>query len=333
MTAPLRAGLGPVHRRRTGTRPATIVAPSPPEPHPGFLVPGTRLEDRYIVGELVGRGGMADVYRGRHEGTGAWVAIKVLSLDYRHDPFVQARFIREARTTSKVRHENVIELTDCGTIDDLRPFIIMEYLEGEDLGTTLAREGPLPWSRARPMLVQLLAAVQAAHDRGIVHRDLKPENLFRTRKMGSDDFVTLFDFGIAKVHEPDDQALLTLDGQVFGTPSYMSPEQCQGLVVDHRSDLYSVGIIAYRMLTGVMPFSAEAPERLMIEHCERMVPCMAFAAPRVVVPPRVEALVRRALAKKADDRFATAEEFARAMLADVAPGSRGLFEDLGALFR
>ncbi len=276
---------------------------------------------------------MAEVYRAEHESIGASVAIKVLSTEFRNNPSVMVRFVLEARSASRVQHENVVEVTDFGETEDGRPFIVMEYLDGEDLGTTLASAGPLPWQRARPMLVQILAAVQATHDQQIVHRDLKPDNIFRIRRLGSEDFLKIFDFGIAKVLDSAGDTGLTLDGHVFGTPSYMSPEQCTGMPVDTRSDLYSVGVLAYQMLAGVLPFEAETVELLMLEHSHGEVPDMAVASPGTVVEPQVEVAIRRALAKEPSERFSTAKEFAQALLPKVESRTPGLFENLRALFR
>ncbi len=218
------------------------------------LAPGTRLAGRYIIDKLVGGGGMSQVYLGQHEAIRRPVAIKVLVEALCNQPAVVARFLHEARASTRVQHENIVEVTDFGEAEGGRPFMVMEYLDGEDLGETLIREAPFSWERARPMLLQLLAALQAAHDEGIIHRDIKPENIFRISRMGSDDFIKVLDFGIAKVYEGDrlvPGTPQTLDGQVLGTPAYMSPEQCLGTGIDARSDLYAVGVIAFMMLTAL----------------------------------------------------------------------------------
>lgn len=308
-----------------------------PSHHREVLPPGTVLARRYIVRELIGDGGMAQVYLGEHETIGRPVAIKVLVASLARNPSVVVRFLQEARASSKVRHENVVEITDFGETDNGRPFMVMEYLEGEDLLTTMEREGALPWERARPMLLQMLAALEAAHDQRVIHRDMKPENVFRITRMGNEDFLKVFDFGIAKVlKDADDPAKsLTLDGQLIGTPAYMSPEMCRGERVDGRSDLYSLGILAYQMLTGVLPFSAddEVPSRLLYCHLHEPVPPMATMAPGIAVEPRVEEIIRRTLAKDRDDRFSSARELADALLADVDPETPGLLKTLRGLFR
>jgi serine/threonine protein kinase len=301
---------------------------------PYVLPPGTRLAKRYVIGELIGDGGMARVYHGVHETIDRAVAIKVLDPEFSRDPSVVVRFLQEARASSKVRHENVVEITDFGETEDGRPFMVMESLEGEELAATLCRDGALPWERARPMLLQILAALQAAHDKGVIHRDMKPENVFRITQMANDDFLKVFDFGIAKVLRDAGSVAqaLTLDGQVLGTPAYMSPEQCLGERVDARSDLYSVGIIAFEMLTGILPFEEDDPNQLMFCHVHDPLPPMAAAAPFVDVDPRVEALIVRVLSKDRDERFSSALEFADALLADVDPARSGLLNTLRGLF-
>jgi serine/threonine-protein kinase len=305
-------------------------------PLPDVLPPGTRLAKSYVIRERLGGGGMASVYLGEHTTIGRPVANKVLSRALTSKPSVVVRFLQEARASSKVRHENVVEVTDFGETGDGRPFMVMEYLEGENLGSTLREQGPLPWERARPMLLQLLAALQAAHEHGVVHRDMKPENVFRISRMGSDDFLKVFDFGIAKVLLGDDgnpAKPLTIEGQILGTPAYMSPEQCLGDPVDARSDLYAVGVIAYEMITGRTPFEGKDTSKLLYDQVYTRLPDMGAVADETVkIDRRVEALIRRALEKDRDERYATAQEFAEALLAgDTA--STGLLPMLRSLFR
>jgi serine/threonine protein kinase len=305
-------------------------------PLPDVLPPGTRLAKSYVIRERLGGGGMASAYLGEHTTIGRPVAIKVLSRALTSKPSVVVRFLQEARASSKVRHENVVEVTDFGDTGDGRPFMVMEYLEGENLGDTLREQGPLPWERARPMLLQLLAALQAAHAHGVVHRDMKPENVFRISRMGSDDFLKVFDFGIAKVLLGDDgnpAAPLTIEGQILGTPAYMSPEQCLGDPVDARSDLYAVGVIAYEMITGRAPFVGKDTSKLLYDQVYTRLPDMGDVAPETVkIDRRVEALVRRALEKDRDDRYATAQEFAEALLAGDTV-STGLLPMLRSMFK
>ncbi len=301
------------------------------DPPSSVLSPGTRLAGRYLVGEVIGDGGMAQIYRGRHETIGRAMAIKVLAKSLTKDRQIVERFLQEARAASKIHHENVVEVTDFGETDDGRPFMVMEFLEGEDLADVLAREGWVRWDRAKPILLQLLAALQAIHEQGVVHRDIKPENIFLLSRIGSDHFVKVFDFGIAKVlrgSSGQPAKSLTIKGQLIGTPPYMSPEQCLGESVDARSDLYTVGVIAYELLTGHTPFESENPAKLLRMHVKDPPPPMAEVAPDLPVAASVEAIVRRALAKDRDERFSSANELAKAVLRDTPPSSSTLMPGL-----
>jgi len=332
-SAPKKPHRGP--RRGRVERYALIPYPEVTVPEvvvPEVLPPGSRLGDRYVVHELIGDGGMAMVYRGEHEILARPVAIKVLRSEAIDDtPAPLLRFVQEARASSRIRHDNVVEVIDIGETDDGRPFMVMEYLEGEELGVTLEREGPLPWSRVQPMLVQILAALQASHEQRLIHRDIKPQNLFRTQRMGYDDFIKVFDFGIAKATQSN--MALTLDGHTVGTPSYMSPEQCTGEPIDARSDIYSVGIVAYQMLTGNLPFDGEEWAQAIFSQLYEPVPSMAAISPSVTVDPRIEAVIRRALAKNRDERFSSAREFADALMAIDSTAPTGLMSMLRRLFR
>jgi serine/threonine protein kinase len=301
------------------------------------LLPGTRLAERYVIRKLVGNGGMSQVYLAEHDSIARRVAIKILHRELLEKPAVLARFAHEARAASTVQHENVVEVTDFGQTEDGRPFMVMEYLDGEDLGETLIREAPFTWERARPILLQILAALQAAHDQGVIHRDIKPENVFRISRMGSDDYVKVLDFGIAKVvaRQPADARRgppKTLAGQVLGTPAYMSPEQAVGDTVDARADLYAVGVIAYQMLTGRTPFEGDRADVMRAQVYER-VPAMAEVEPGIEVGAKVEAVVRKALAKTPEQRYASAFEFADALFEDIDLESSTLLPGLRSLFR
>ncbi len=304
------------------------------EPDPSSeseLQPGTRVGGRYLVESLIGDGGMAQVYRGRHETIGRAMAIKVLASSLTRDRPIVERFLQEAQAASKIHHENVVEVTDFGETDDGRPFMVMEFLEGEDLADVLGREHLVPWDRAKPILLQLLAALQAIHDKGVVHRDIKPENIFLVTRIGSDHFVKIFDFGIAKVLRANDGQpvkSLTIKGQLIGTPPYMSPEQCLGENVDARSDLYTVGVIAYELLTGHTPFESENPAKLLRMHVKEAPRPMIEVAPQYPVDPSVEAIVLRALAKDRDERFSSANELAKALLRDTPPSTSTLMPGL-----
>jgi eukaryotic-like serine/threonine-protein kinase len=199
----------------------------------------------------------------------------------------------------------------------------MELLTGEDLGAMLTREGAQPWSRVRHIVLQLCAALDAAHAHGVVHRDIKPNNCFRTTRGGDPDFIKVLDFGIAKLLGEDHAAgkKLTRTGQIFGTPEYMSPEQVRGLPADPRMDLYSVGIILFELLTGRTPFDGDAPLEILAKHLRDPVP--SAAAGRAALPRELDAVIQRALAKDVGQRFQSAREFGEA-LARIAPTDRAV---------
>ena len=275
---------------------------------------GTKLAGRYKICERIGVGGMSQVYRAEHTTITRQLAIKVLSGEFTRRPDVVVRFLQEARAASQVAHENVVEVTDFGETEDGRPFIVMEYLEGESLAATLLAEGPFSWGRTRGILLQILAALEAAHSRRVIHRDMKPGNCFRIRRHGTDDFIKVLDFGIAKVLREDGTGIsLTAQGTVMGTPDYMSPEQCRGTKVDPRADLYALGVMAYEMLSGRLPFAAKHPVDVMHMHVFEEAPPIPEIAPDAEVPSAAMKVVKRAMAKEPDERFASAAAFAEAV--------------------
>ncbi|MCA9719203.1 MAG: serine/threonine protein kinase, partial [Myxococcales bacterium] len=210
----------------------------------GDALVGQVLCDRYEILDKLGEGGMGTVYLAEHITIHKRCAIKVLSSEYANKQDLIDRFLQEARAASMISHENVVEITDFGTAPNGSVFFVMEWLDGEDLSSTVEREGALPWTRVKPIALQICRALGAAHDKGIIHRDMKPENCFRVKRSTSNDFIKVLDFGIAKVTTDDGEGKgLTKTGMIFGTPEYMSPEQAQGIRVDHRADIYAVGVI------------------------------------------------------------------------------------------
>jgi serine/threonine-protein kinase len=205
----------------------------------------------------------------------------------------------EARAVNDIAHENIVEITDFVDAGDGRPFYIMELLEGETLAERLRDPDPISFKELASLMSQLLDALQAAHEKGIVHCDLKPANIFLTKKR---TVVKLLDFGIAKLVQDEDAAV---SGEISGTPQYMSPEQAGGRPVDHRADLYAVGIVLYEMLSGRLPFDAENLVEMLLHHHSTPPPPLSAIRP---VPPRLEALVMACLAKKPEERPASAAE-------------------------
>ncbi len=211
----------------------------------------------YRVIEKIGEGGFGTVFRAEHPLIGKQVAIKVLSRKYSSDPEMVSRFVAEAAAVNQIRHRNIIDIFSFGQLPDGRHYYIMELLSGQPLDAYL-RQGPIGLALALPILQGVARALDAAHEKGIVHRDLKPENIFLLEEEGAPPFPKLLDFGIAKLlHDDDQKSYKTRTGVPIGTPCYMSPEQCRGKDVDHRADIYAFGIVAYQMLTGVLPFDED----------------------------------------------------------------------------
>jgi serine/threonine protein kinase len=259
---------------------------------------------RYEWLDTLGRGGMGVVFKAKDRDLDEVVAIKVLYGNVAvEDGAILARFKREISLNRKVKHPNVARMYDFGTVGG-HPFITMEYVPGKDLQTLILEEGRIAPSRALPILRQICLGTQAAHEQGIVHRDLKSQNII----VGADDLVSILDFGLAR-GTVDEK--LTLDAVVLGTPHYISPEQAMGQPADARSDLYSIGIIAFEMLTGVLPFTADSALGIAMKQISETVPGNLSLYPDVT--PELRAAVHRALEKRREDRFSSASEFEAAL--------------------
>jgi serine/threonine protein kinase len=222
----------------------------------------------YEIEAKVGQGGFGTVYRASHPLIGKLVAIKVLARKFSADPEMVSRFIAEARSVNQIRHRNIIDIFLFGQLEDGRHYYVMEYLDGEALDATIVREQQMPLARALPILRAIARAIDAAHAKGITHRDLKPENIFLVRDSdGGEAWPKLLDFGIAKLMSSGEDANQhkTRTGIPIGTPYYMSPEQCRGKDVDHRTDYYAFGVVAYQMLTGKHPIDADDFMEIMIK--------------------------------------------------------------------
>src|SRR3954466_8310885 len=286
--------------------------PSPPTDDP--LI-GKVLSERYRIVKKIGEGGMGAVYQAEHALIEKKIALKILFQDLTRRPDLIARFLQEAKSASRIGHENVIDISDFGQSPDGLVFIAMEYLDGQDLGKLLKQGGAMHWERARPILMQIAKGLRAAHGNGIIHRDMKPENVYLTQREGRPDFVKVLDFGIAKIVTPDDSGgpALTQTGMIFGTPEYMSPEQAQGSTPDHRVDVYAVGCIMYHMLTGQVPFTAENFMGILTKHLlEAPVPPRK-RRPDLKIAPDVEAICMTAMDKDRDKRYADMDAFYRAL--------------------
>ena len=244
---------------------------------------------------------MGVVYRARQISIDRVVALKMLNQQIAEDPTWVQRFYNEAKACSRLQHPNTIRMFDFGQTSDGRLFMTMEFLEGMVLRQAIAH-GPMPPHRVIKILIQCCASLGEAHSIGIIHRDIKPDNVFLLNMAGSPDFVKLLDFSVAKLLQENDR-MKTQAGVVFGTPQYMSPEQGRGLPLDARSDLYALGILAYEMLTGRVPFSDENPMNVLHMHLRAEVPPMPQT-----IPYNVQNVVRRALEKDPARRYQSAGE-------------------------
>ena len=299
---------------------------------------------RYRVDALIGEGGMGQIYVGRQTSVNRRVALKFLHASLADDPGLLARFEREARSISRLRHPNIISLIDHGRTEDERLFMVMELLGGESLATRLRRMGALPVGTVLHIASQVASALVEAHADGIIHRDLKPDNIHLDEVAQDPNFVKVLDFGIAKMVEGPNtlppQTPLTLAGAVFGTPQYMSPEQVTGRPIDHRSDLYAMGMILFEMLTGKVPFDGPTPSAVLVRQATDPLPDLGTIVPDL--DHRLVALVNACAEKKVDDRMGSAEallEQIRAIAVDYpnptdpvsrpALGTRDTAETLG----
>ena len=286
---------------------------------------GEVLDGRYRVREKIGSGGFGAVYAAEHVITGRMFAIKVLVPALDRQPREAERLMREAQTTARVDHENIVDIVDVGRTAAGALYFSMELLKGDTLEALLAREGRLPWPRVRAMLRQICAALRAAHGQGVVHRDLKPANIFLVTRMGNPDVVKILDFGIAKLLRPDDggAGAATSRHEIVGTPLYMAPEQAAGDRIDARTDVYAVGVILYEMLAGRRPFYGASPVALLANILRGEPPLIADVAPEAGVPDAVDAFVATALAREPGQRFVDMDAMIAAIPGDgEVSGSR-----------
>lgn len=275
-----------------------------------------RIIDRYRLLRRLSVGGMGAVYEAVHTALEKRVAVKLLRTELTRQSVARKRFLREAKVATRVEHLNVVSILDFGETPDGCAFFVMELLEGRDLEEVLREVSRLPWGRARKILLQVASAVGAAHAHGIIHRDMKPANCFMVEEEGrqSADFVKVLDFGIAK-HSGGSGAReterLTSTDEIFGTAAYMAPEVAYGTTNDHRSDIYSVGVMMFRMLVGTLPFQGSTAFQIIAKHVSEPPPRPCDLVPSI--PDGVEAIVLKALAKNPADRFQSMTEFAEAL--------------------
>jgi len=288
---------------------------------------GQVVADRYAIIKKLGEGGMGAVYLGEHVKMGRKSAIKVMNPSMANDPDAISRFNREASNASRISHPNVCQIYDFGETPEGIIYLAMEFIEGAALTDIIEKEGALPPHRAVRILKQSADALQAAHDLGIVHRDLKPDNIMIVQAKDGSDVAKVVDFGIAKAVAGDEAGQkVTKTGLVVGTPEYMSPEQLSGDKLDGRSDIYSLGLVFYRMLTGVLPFQADSAQETMIKRLTDDPLPLAGARPDIAFPPKLQAVLDKALARSPSQRYANASEFGRdaedAVAGIAVPGTR-----------
>ena len=287
--------------------------------HPGNQDPflGKVIDGRYEILARIGEGGMGVVYKARQTSIDRVIAIKMLNPQMAADQQWVQRFYNEAKACSRLQHPNTIRMFDFGQTSDGRLFMTMEFLDGMTLRHAIATQSPMAGNRVLKVLIQACASLAEAHSIGIIHRDIKPDNVFLLNMAGSPDFVKLLDFSVAKLLQENDR-MRTQAGVVFGTPQYMSPEQGRGLPLDARSDIYALGILAFEMLTGRVPFHDENPMNVLQMHLRTEVPPLPQT-----VPYEVQAVVRRALEKDPARRYQSAGEMmqhCQAVFAQVQGG-------------
>ena len=284
---------------------------------------GKLLDDKYRIDSFISAGGMGSVYRAKHVMLDKTVAVKVIKNELVTSEEVVSRFQREARAASNLNHPNIVTVYDLGQTPEGTLYIAMEFIDGPSLHDAIRRDGPMPAARAIDILGQVASALSAAHRKQIVHRDLKSHNLMLATDDDGRDVVKLVDFGIAKTF--DESTQLTAAGYMMGTPHYMSPEQAAGQPVDHRTDIYSLGVILYEMLTGAVPFSDESLTSVLVKLATEVPARPSLRRPDLVVPPLLEAVAMRCLEKNPDHRFQSADEFAAAIEhAGIDAGTAGV---------
>jgi len=277
------------------------------------LLVGQTLGGRYKIVKLLGEGGMGAVYLGEQQlgATTRKVAVKTLHQHLSHDPKILARFERECSTVAELQHPNTIQIHDFGKTDAGLLYIVMEYAEGHSVGEELEKNGPMDPARVQKILGQVVGSLEEAHNHGIVHRDLKPDNILLCDRAGQKDWVEVLDFGIAKRSREEDpnEAKLTQQGMVLGTPPYMSPEQFTGQPIDARSDIYSLGVMAYEMLVGRLPFNGNTAWEWATQHMTQAPQPIETQPLGDRVPVGMRYAIQKSLAKLANERFATVREF------------------------
>ncbi|HEY1586736.1 MAG TPA: serine/threonine-protein kinase, partial [Polyangia bacterium] len=321
--APPQATPSPAAAPKPAARPGPAASFAPP---PANDLTGKLLNNRYLVEDKLGEGGFGAVYRATQTQMNRKVALKVLHAKMAKDPQVVGRFKREAQASSLLRAPHTVQVYDFDQSPDGLMYLAMEILQGRSVHATLAQDGPLPPARLYGVMDGIADSLGEAHGHGIVHRDIKPENIYLETRP-TPDFVKVLDFGIAKIVSGEGLGgssgpALTAAGQTLGTLEYMSPEQLMGAQLDGRSDLYALGILSYEMVTGALPFICKTPGEMITAHLKTMPPPPSQMAPDRGIPPLLDQVILKLLAKKRDDRYRDTTEL-RGDLARLMRGETG----------
>ncbi|MDO9015699.1 MAG: serine/threonine-protein kinase [Deltaproteobacteria bacterium] len=310
---PMAGDTTPPSSTRDGTPPEGTFGGEPEEPD----LSGQTVAGRYRVIRRLGEGGMGVVYQAIDERLEKAVAVKVLKEDFSKRQDVVARFTQEAKSAARIKHENVLDVTDYGKTEAGSYYIAMELLVGTDLADVLQKGEPITVERAADIAVQICRALSAAHGLGVVHRDMKPENVFLLRSNEGREVVKIVDFGIAQMKDSaggENTRKLTRTGMIFGTPEYMSPEQASGKQIDHRVDVYATGVILYEMFAGRVPFVGDTFMGVLTQHMFEAPPPIAELNPASNITPEFSAVIYKALAKDPNQRYASMGEFSEDLM-------------------
>lgn len=291
-----------------------------PKPHPLNIADeqlrGLSIDGRYEIGDCIGAGGMSRVYAGVHTQTGVRVAIKLIDPALSREPATKQRLLSEARAMMELQSSHIVRAHDVGAIPNGQLYVVMEFLDGDNLDALLAREGPLPWPRVAVLGAQICSGLATAHRRKIIHRDIKPQNVIRVAVDGNPEHIKIIDFGVAR--EIRIEAGPTEQGVLPGTPEYMAPELVlqRGARADERTDLYALGVTLYKLLTGRLPFQGATYMETLRRHVGEPLTLPSAAAPTLRIPPQADALLAKLLAKDPAQRFASADQLAAALRSD-----------------